>query len=261
VSTLLLINPNTSESVTALLRAHAEAAAPAGGRVFAVTAQFGARYISSELSAAVAAHAVLDAYAHHVAAHGEPGAVLIGCFGDPGLLALRELTAVPVLGLAEASMRAAGAAGSYAIVTGGVFWPAMLRRLAWSLGLLEPLAGIVTVERSGAELAADPPAAHRLLLAACRQALAGHAPQGLLLGGAALAGMADALRPHLPVPMWDSVACGVQAAWRAAAQEAISAGSPSPATSWTGLPEPLSGLLAARSNRVGESPGRHPAGT
>jgi allantoin racemase len=247
VSTLLLINPNTSDSVTTLLHDHASAFAPAGGRVFAVTARFGARYISSELSAAVAAHAVLDAYAHHVAAHGEPGAVLIGCFGDPGLLALRELTAVPVLGLAEASMRAAGTEGRYAIVTGGVFWPAMLRRLAWSLGLLEPLAGIVTVERSGAELAADRPAAIRLLLAACQQALETHAPQGLLLGGAALAGMADALRPHLQVPLWDSVACGVQAAWLAALQAHGGAGAPSPLSTWVGLPAPLAGLLAARS--------------
>ena len=243
----MLINPNTSDSVTTLLHDHALAFAPADGRVFAVTARFGARYISSELSAAVAAHAVLDAYAHHVAEHGEPGAVLIGCFGDPGLLALRELTAVPVLGLAEASMRAAGAEGRYAIVTGGVFWPAMLRRLAWSLGLLEPLAGIVTVERSGAELAADRQAAIRLLLAACQQALETHAPQGLLLGGAALAGLADALRPHLQVPLWDSVACGVQAAWLAALQANGGAGAPSPSSTWVGLPEPLAGLLAARS--------------
>jgi len=117
VSTLLLINPNTRQSVTALLHEHAFAAAPAGGQVFAMTAGFGARCISSEPSATVAAHAVLDAYAAHVAALGEPGAVLIGCFGNPGLLALRELTAVPVFGLAEASMRAAGAEGRYAWLT------------------------------------------------------------------------------------------------------------------------------------------------
>lgn len=169
VSTLLLINPNTSQSVTALWHEHAFAAAPAGGQVFAMTAVFGARCIPSEPSATVAAHAVLDAYAAHVVAHGEPGAVLIACFGDPGLLALRELTAVPVFGLAEASMRAAGVEGRYAIVTGGVHWPAMLRRLAWSLGLLEPLAGIVTVERSGAELAADPPSESGAAVPACQR--------------------------------------------------------------------------------------------
>ena len=249
---VLIINPNTSASVTALLRDHALAAAPTGGAVRTVTARFGARYISSELSAAVAAHAVLDAYAHDVAAHGEPGAVLIGCFGDPGLLALRELAAVPVHGLAEASMAAAGSTGRYAIVTGGVHWPPMLRRLAWSLDLLAPLAGIVTVERSGAALAADPTAAVALLGQACRQAIAQHQPASLLLGGAALAGMAAALAPSLPIPLLDSVACGVRAAWQSAlASDGRACGPPGPASVWSGLPEPLAALLgsAARAGR------------
>ena len=33
--------------------------------------------------------------------------MLVGCFGEPGCIALRELAGVPVIGLAEAAMREA----------------------------------------------------------------------------------------------------------------------------------------------------------
>ena len=217
---LLIINPNTSHGVSERLAAQATATLPPGAAVRVVTARFGAPYISSEAAVAVAAHATLQACAEFFADHGRPSAVLIGCFGDPGLLALRELAGVPVTGLAEAAMRSASALGPYAIVTGGAAWAPMLQRLAASLGLDSGLTSIVTVERTGAELAADPGAAHALLLGACRQALCGEAggrvPRSLVLGGAALTGMGDALAPLLGVPLLDSVQCGLLAAWRSA---------------------------------------------
>ena len=242
--TLLIVNPNTSTSVTDQLAAQARATLPPEAVVHCVTAPFGARYISSEAAAAVAAHAAMQACADHIAVHGRPDAVLLGCFGDPGLLALRELLDVPVTGLAEASMRMAAARGPYAIVTGGAAWAPMLRRLAWTLDLLAPLTGIVTVERSGAELKADPPAAHSLLLGACREALAATpAPANIVLGGAALTGMGEHLAPSLGVPLLDSVVCGLQHAWALAqgpraAQRHGNAGAPE----WTGSAAALTRL-------------------
>ncbi|MFZ3117582.1 MAG: aspartate/glutamate racemase family protein, partial [Variovorax sp.] len=100
---LLVINPNTSASVTALLQQHVQKAVGAAVDVQSVTARFGAPYISSEATYAVANHSVIDAWAATVAKDGgKPDAVLIGCFGDPGLFALREGAGVPVGGLAEA---------------------------------------------------------------------------------------------------------------------------------------------------------------
>ena len=244
--TLLIVNPNTSASVTAQMLAQAQATLPTGAQVQAITAPFGARYISSEAAAAVAAHALLQACAEHIAAHGRPDAVLIGCFGDPGLLALRELLDVPVTGLAEASMLAAAAQGPYAIVTGGAAWAPMLRRLAWSLDLLTPLSTIVTVERSGAELAADPAAAHQLLLGACREALlATPAPRSLILGGAALTGMGHSLAPLLGLPLLDSVVCGLQHAWALANSMVAIPRARIPHPAWTGQAVSLLALDAS----------------
>jgi allantoin racemase len=215
---LLLINPNTTLSVTRSLAQVAEFLAPAAGRVTARTARFGAAYISSEVGVVLAAHAALDAYAIDAAEAREvPDAILIGCFGDPGLAALAELAPCPVVGLAEAAMRSAVLRGRFAIVTGGAAWAPMLRRLAFSIGLQPALADIVTVQATGAELAADPARARGLLLGACRTVLA-RAPDvaSIVVGGAALAGVAADLQPEVDVPLLDSVRSGVQAAWDAA---------------------------------------------
>ncbi len=215
---LLILNPNTSAHVTDLLARHARALAPAGGVLHAVTAPFGEAYIASEAAAAVAERAVPVAWHSHVAAHGQPDAVLVACFGDPGVAALRALTGVPVLGLAEVAMRQAHANGRYAIVTGGAAWAPMLQRLATALGLADRLAGVVTVERSGAELLADPLAGQALLLGACHEALALGGVASIVIGGAALADLAAPLASQVDVPLIDNVRCGLQAAWAAAAR-------------------------------------------
>ena len=240
---LLVINPNTSDSVTALLRSHVLAASAPEMAVHTVTARFGARYISSEASYAVAAHATLDAWSAWLAQGGpSPDAVLIGCFGDPGLLALRECSPAPVTGLAEAAFIEAAQHGRFAIVTGGAAWQPMLQRLAHSLGYGDSLAHIHTVDATGAELAADPVAARALLARACRDVAEQHAVQAVILGGAGLAGMAALLQHEVPIPVIDSVLAGARQAaqatptWRGS-RSAL-------AGSWTGLSAELMALTS-----------------
>jgi len=213
MKSLLLLNPNTSAEVSALLLRHAAPVAQAAGLSLAVaTARFGPRYITGEAGAAVAGHAALDAYAAHVQAHGQPAAVLLACFGDPGLFALQAVAGVPVRGLAEAAMQAAAQRGPFVVVTGGAAWVPMLQRLAAVLPLPAPLLGVQAVDRSGGEMAADPQAAIELLHAAALQALARWpAARCVLLGGAGLAGLAAPLAPRLSCPVLDNLAEALQA--------------------------------------------------
>jgi Asp/Glu/hydantoin racemase len=209
---LLVINPNTSEDVSSLLRRHVQAAAGADVRVRVVTARFGAPYIADEASHAVAGHAVLDAWSAALAEPNiaPPDAVLIGCFGDPGLLALRECSPAPVTALAEAAFIEAARHGRFAIVTGGARWAPMLRRLALVLDHGPALAGIHTVALTGAQLAADPQPAQALLAQACRDAVRHSRADAVIIGGAGLAGMAAMLQPAIEVPLVDSVSAGTR---------------------------------------------------
>ena len=220
--TLLVINPNTSASVTALLRDCVQAEAGSGVNVQAYTARFGAPYISSEASYAVANHTVLDTWAFARAQGVAPQAVLIGCFGDPGLFALREGAGVPVSGLAEAAFNAAAKHGRFVVVTGGERWKPMLERLAGALGHGTALAGVHTVAPTGAQLAADPVGARALLAEACRDAAQRFGADAVILGGAGLAGMAVDIAASVPVPLIDSVQAGAR--WAIDAMNVVAQG-------------------------------------
>jgi Asp/Glu/hydantoin racemase len=207
---LLVINPNTSASITELVARHARAAAGEGFELVTATGRFGCEYITSEACYAIAAHAALECFADH----GEDcDAVLLACFGDPGLFALREVSVVPVVGLAEASMQAAAARGGrFSIVTGGERWKPMLERFAAALGYRERLASVRTLELTGGQIAENPDAALATLASACAAAADEDGADEVILGGAGLAGLAERIQPQIWVPVFDSVVVGAQRA-------------------------------------------------
>ncbi|HYX03258.1 MAG TPA: aspartate/glutamate racemase family protein, partial [Reyranella sp.] len=117
---ILLINPNTTPSITDLVLKTARSCASEGTTLRAVTGAFGPRYIASRVGYAIAGHAAVDAFAND---QGHKDAVVLACFGDPGLDALREIANVPVVGMADASILQACALGRrFSIVTGGERW-------------------------------------------------------------------------------------------------------------------------------------------
>ncbi len=202
----LLINPNTTAAITDKVLAACRQAQPAV-QWDGATARFGAAYIADEASYAIAGHAALDALEAFHAGH---DAVLLACFGDPGLLALRERAPVPVVGLAQSSFEAAARRGRFAVVTGGHAWSPMLRRFARAHQLDANLVGIHTIDWTGAQIAADPDGARDALVAAAQRGIDAGA-DALLLGGAALAGLAPSLQPRLSVPVLDNVLLAAQA--------------------------------------------------
>lgn len=206
----LLINPNTNAATTQRLQETLRPLVPGLVELDLITAGFGSNYIACEASHAVAAHACLHAWASHRQSHRGPlDGVLIGCFGDPGLFALRETSGCRVTGLAEASFILGAQRGRFAVVTGGERWKPMLQRLAQSLGYGHLLSHIETVMPSGAELQADPDMAMRCLANACSKA-ATSGVESVILGGAGLAGYAQGLRSLCPLPLIDSAEAGLQ---------------------------------------------------
>jgi len=247
--TLLILNPNTSTSVTALLEATAQRMVVREGlavRIRGATAGFGPRYITGEVGAAVAAHAALETYAAASQREGAPAAVLLACFGDPGLFALRALSPAPVLGLAEVSMQAAARLGPFVVLTGGAAWVPMLQRLAQALPLTAPMLGVQAVPHSGGQMAAQPTQAVEWLTEAAAQALRRWPEaKALLLGGAGLAGLAAPLASRLPVPVLDNVEIALAEALRTAMTPRQRKAPDVEAGPWSGLGPGLAALLPA----------------
>jgi Asp/Glu/hydantoin racemase len=207
---LLVINPNTTASITELVARRVQAVVGEDFELVTATGRFGCAYVASEACYAIAGHAALDCFAEH----GEGcDAVLLACFGDPGLFALREVSKAPVVGLAEASMQAAvERGGRFAIVTGGERWKPILERFATMLGFRDRLAAVRTVALTGGEIAENPEAAIATLAAACAAAADEDGADEVVLGGAGLAGLAERIQPRVWVPVFDSVVVGAQRA-------------------------------------------------
>ena len=209
---VLLINPNTTQSMTDTMVAQLTARAPAGTQIRAVTAGFGHPVIATRVAYAVAARAVLDAYAGF---HEPHDAVILGCFGDPGLEALREVATVPVIALADASFHAARALGRpFAVLTAGPAWKPMLEeRLA-----LHPARDLClevhALAGTGLDFADHSAAAIGVLNTAAHQ-LAAAGAGAIILGGAALAGLASRLTA--PVRFVDCIDAALTQAMEASA--------------------------------------------
>lgn len=217
---LLLINPNTTASITDLMLAEAGRIAAPTTTLAAVTGRFGARYVASRAAYAIAGHAALDAYAEH----GEKAdAIVLACFGDPALMALKEIAHQPVIGMAEAScLTAAARGGRFSIVTGGERWKPMLEEFVALIGLAGRLASVETVAPSGADIARDPDRALGLLADACNAAVTRHRADSVILAGAGLVGLAARIATRVPVPLIDSLAASIHMAERLAAEATAS---------------------------------------
>ena len=211
---LLFINPNTSAHLTELGARVARGVARPETEIVPATGRFGARYITSRAAAAIAGHAVLDTYAREGKG---ADAVIIACFGDPGLFALRELAPVPVIGMAEASCHLASTLGrKFSIVTGGHRWGPMLEEFVAAIGLATNLASVRAVETLGADIAANPDAALEGLALACRHAAEEDGAEVVILGGLGLAGLAQRIGAEVPVPIIDNVVASIRVAEAAA---------------------------------------------
>ncbi|MDM0123022.1 aspartate/glutamate racemase family protein [Variovorax arabinosiphilus] len=242
---LLIINPNISESVTALIEAEARRTAAPGTELTMKTAPFGVAYIETRFEALIGAYATAQVAAEHVAGH---DAVIVAAFGDPGLGGLREALPVPVLGLSESALASACLLGHrFSIVAISQRISAWYREVVEANGLIgrlasiraldQPLAGIGSVQTDHAEA----------LRALCERAVAEDGAEVIILAGAPLAGLARAVRGELPVPVVDGVSSAVRHAETmvALAPGKARSGSfaPPPVKPNAGLPDAIARLL------------------
>lgn len=201
---ILVVNPNTTESMTALIEECARAAVGPGVSVDAVNPVSGPVSLESHYDEALATPGLLAQVAAG-AARGYDGFV-IACFGDPGLLAARELVEGPVVGIAEAAMRTAGYLGrSFSVVTTLGRTIGHARDLAHQYGVEALCAGMHACEIPVVELETDPAARSRIV-EACRSALGSDGSEVLVLGCAGMADLARHVSDVLGVPVVDGVA-------------------------------------------------------
>lgn len=134
-------------------------------------------------------------------------AFVVACYSDPGLAALREASARPVIGIAEAAVLTAMTMGQrfgvVSILARSV--PRHMRYLAM-MGVTERLAADLPLELGVADLADRGRTWARLCDVG--EALAARGAEVVILGCAGMAGYRAELSAHLDLPVIDPVQAG-----------------------------------------------------
>ncbi|MGH6900430.1 MAG: aspartate/glutamate racemase family protein [Geminicoccaceae bacterium] len=204
-----VINPNVTATMTAKIHAAARAAAAPGTEIIAVNPDKGPVSIEGHYDEAVSVIGILEEV-HAGEAAGVDGYV-IACFGDPGLLAAREIARGPVLGIAEAAMHAASmVATGFSVVTTLERTRIIAEHLVEAYGMTRFCRKVHATELAVLDLEAETSDARRIITAACRRALAKDGSGAIVLGCAGMADLTRALSHELGAPVIDGVAVAVK---------------------------------------------------
>jgi allantoin racemase len=204
---LLLVNPNLTQAVTDAVLAAACACAAPGTELVAVTGDFGPRVIGSRAENALAHHGVLELVARHAEGC---DAVILGVSLDTALWACRELLAVPVIGMTEAGLLAgATVATRIGVLTFGARMRPLYRELVDSYGFGSRVAGVEAIDVTPQQTFETPEAVRAAVIAGARRLVERDGAEAVVLAGAAMASMAQAVQSALDVPLLDGVGCAV----------------------------------------------------
>lgn len=204
---ILLVNPNITEGVTEVMAAEARRSASPGTAIIGITAKFGAQYIETRVEAAIAGHALLESLADHAS---EVDAAIVSAFGDPGLMAAKEMLDIPVVGLSEAALHMAYTLGRRISV---ICLTSRLRdwygESAAAAGLSDRIVELRVVRAPVRNISTVVEDLAEPLLEECLAAVDEDRAEVVILGGGPTAGLARQIRDQVPVPVLDGVSCAV----------------------------------------------------
>lgn len=205
---LLLINPNTSDTVSDLIRIEAQRSASPGTEIEVLTAPFGVAYIETRFESLIGAYATAQLAAEH---HARFDAVVVAAFGDPGLAGLREVLPIPVTGLTEAALASAHLLGNrISVIAISQRIQAWYREVIKANGFCSRLASIRALDRPLSSIGGIQDAHAQALKILAERAVDEDGADVIVLAGAPLAGLARTLSGQLPVPVVDGVSSAVR---------------------------------------------------
>jgi Asp/Glu/hydantoin racemase len=201
--TILVVNPNSTQAVTDAMSAALERfRAPGGPRIRCETLRSGPPGVETQ------AH--VDGITEKLLAEFERNpdwrasdVVVVACFSDPGVAALREVLRQPVLGIAECSYLSAAALaerfGVIAILSRSI---PRHRRQQRVVGVDHRVAGEVALELGVVELSREDVTWERMVAAGTRLRDE-HGAGAIVMGCAGMARYRDRLEDRLGLPVVD----------------------------------------------------------
>ncbi|MBQ6642127.1 MAG: Asp/Glu/hydantoin racemase, partial [Saccharopolyspora sp.] len=207
---ILIVNVNTTPSITESIGAQAAGAAAPGTEIVPLTPPFGAESVEGNYESYLAAVAVMEA----VRAYPEPfDAVIQAGYGEHGREGLQELLEVPVVDITEAAASTAQFVGrTYSVVTSlDRTVPLIEDRLA-AAGLNSRCASVRASGLPVLELDRDPRAAVEAIAQEAVRAVQDDRAEVVCLGCGGMSGLAERVIERTGVPVVDGVTAAVTTA-------------------------------------------------
>lgn len=197
---ILILNPNMTEAMTTRLTETAARVASPGTVISSATVARGFPYISSRAEAQIAGAIALEMLAER---QGQFDAAIIAAFGDPGLIAARELFDQPIIGMSEAAMLTALMLGKrFGIVSFAARMAPWYEECVEMHGLMGRCAGVFCLDEPISSVNDVADEKSEALVKLSGRAIAAGADV-VILAGAPLAGLAAEVAHLIPVPLVD----------------------------------------------------------
>jgi allantoin racemase len=202
---ILLINPNSSEKMTADINNTVTQMQLPDIEITTVKMKRAPEVLESFCDYTKASYEVME-FLQQIKGY---DGILLACFGDPGLFALKEIAKVPLIGIAEASFAMAQLLGyKFSVMAASQKARPMMDQLIKSYGLGSRVTSIETLNLPIEEFLYDTEILLGALLNAGKQSICSGA-EVLILGCAGMTMLGDEVQCTLGVPVIDPIKAGI----------------------------------------------------
>ena len=203
---MLIVNPNTTESMTRKVEAVARSVARPDTEIIATNPTSGPASIQGFHDAATCVPHLLEVIREHTGAD----AVVIACFDDTGLDAARCAVDVPVIGIGEAAYHVASiVANKFSVITTlGRSVPGLETNLL-RYGLDRRCVKVMATEIPVLKLEENDPATLDKIKSAIKETITNDRAEAVVLGCAGMTDLMDLLTRETGIPIIDGVTCAV----------------------------------------------------
>lgn len=203
---ILVVNPNTTMSMTDKIGAAARAVARPDTEIIAANSQNGPASIQGFLDVATCVPGLLD----EVARHRDVDAIVVACFDDTGVDAVRTLVSVPVLGIGEAAYHAASlVANKFSVITTLSRSVPGIENNLMRYGLAQKCAKVRATDIPVLKLEEGDPATLQTIKSEIRLSIDEDSAEAIVLGCAGMADLMVSLSDEFGLPVIDGVATGI----------------------------------------------------
>jgi allantoin racemase len=204
---ILVVNVNTTESMTESIGQQARKVAAAGTEIVPLTPRFGAASVEGNFESYLAAVAVMDRVLSYDGAY---DAVIQAGYGEHGREGLQELLDVPVVDITEAAASTAMFLGHrYSVVTTLDRAVPLIEDRLTVAGLTGRCASVRASGMSVLELESDPGRAVQAIVNAAEAAVTQDHAEVICLGCGGMAELEEKVRDRTGVPVVDGVTAAV----------------------------------------------------